>query len=1011
MSYSSDRREFFKKLAFFGLVSSTGGWLVSCDDAEIQPENLEGGVFQVWREMQQLIQSSPDCLIKAYERVKESKDPKEMLAFVRDSIFLIPANEASLRGMGTAMRGGIRGVLRDGFATPREKAEVLRQLFEESGIKADVVFERTDFDEEKVKSLFFRPKENEILTDLNEGQLDRWMKMLQLSESDLEELTFINSGEKEAEKLVNRLWNLIPEKEKIRFHDFDFRWDNSRCPAVQFQWENKTLIAHLFDPNVPFGEAFNAGNKVRSADPAEYTLDQVEFRLSYRDNINPAEEKILLTKNYEAKDLIGRQVHLGFYHGLDWMEQVSTSFNQVRVFTPAISIERPDLSEDEQVDLAQLGETITLEGQKIEVDEKAKIIRVNGFPINWTEESTRAKDVSELKLKITAGLPSLVKIEVWPTDQEGNLVEGLMASDFEFLENDLPLSPLMESNEIAPKVLILYDTSLSMPVEYRNEGMEAFLEKLEDGLRQDFPKASVTSWATDSSLYKWLKKASRTSFDLILFATDGDNKDDLKEGDLEAFRAGPPVIVLDVFNSTRASSREVFKNLSVSSEGKIINAQDQSDAQKEILKQLSLLELPPYVFTFYGSLQSESNEIKVSVDSERVSTSETYQFKFRERSQSIGPKIIGIYLKVKFGNQTTERVLAGWDPVIEEETQIGKTHSDEVRNLFFGSVIIGAEGQGPTFANALNELLEYRLSNQSWIEAVKAENHDQAIEAIEKSNWIYDPLMIHLLAPLPDQVTKDSLTFASGIRLVIIKRSAGINQEFSEDSVDILPTSNFVTISEGLEKSFRLNLKKTAHLALVEGSFFEESTLSLLANSDLISSDEAKNEDWFEEQLRDGPYASFFREYWSRTGSEVKIFGKDLNSLAYWQIDKKTGELLGILPDQTGGGKRKVYTQYDDLNTVIKNYTRTLNKNPGRSIGFLGFHLMLLRLYAIASHAIKTMDTRNLEQDVLNALQMRACDAAWYIHSGLSGRPQKIMGGLAKLISMMDKTSDDFPCE
>lgn len=1010
MPYSSDRREFFKKLAFFGLVSSTGGWLASCDDPEQDLENLNGGVFQVWREMQQLIQSSPDCLTQAYNQVKESKDPKQQLAFVRDSIFLIPASEASLRGMGSAMRGGIRGVLRGGFATPREKAEVLRQLFEDSGIKATVVFERTDFDLEMVKSLFFRPRENQILGGLNESQINRWMKMLELSESDLQELTFINSQEKEAEKLANRLWELIPEKDQIRFHDFDFRWDNSRCPAVQFQWENKTLIAHLFDTTVPFGEAFDASGRVRSADPAEYILDQVEFSLSYRDSIQPSEEKILLSKNYEAKDLIGRQLHLGFYHGLDWLEMASTSFNQVRVFTPILSTESTELTEDERVELTELGETITLEGQKIELDEKRKTIRVNGFPISWVEESTKAKEVKELKLKIIAGLPSLVKAELWPTDESGKLVEGLMASDFIFLENGLPISPLMESNEIAPKVLILFDTSLSMPIDYRNEGMVAFLEKLEEGIRQDFPKASVTSWATDSSLYKWLKKASQTSFDLILFATDGDNKDELKEGDLDAFRAGPPVVVLDVFNSTRASSREVFENLSVSSEGKIINAQDQSDAQKEILKQLSLLELPPYVFTFYGSLQSETKEIKVSVDSERVSSRETYQFKFREEPLTIGPKVIGVYLKIKVGNQTIERVLAGWDPVLEELGQIDKTHADEVRNLLFGSVIIGVEGQGPTFANALNELLEYRLSKQAWIDAVKAENLDQALEELEKINWTYDPLMIHLLAPLPDQVTKDSLTFASGIRMVIVKRITGINQEFSEDSVDILPTANFLTISDKPENSFQVNLKKTAHLALVEGAFFEESTSSLLADADLISTNTAKNEDWFEEQLRNGPYAKFIREYWSRAGSDVKIFGKELETLAYWQIDRKTGELLGILPDQTGGGKRNVYTRYDDINMVLRAYTRHFKQNPGRSIGFIGYQLILVKLYAIASHAIQTMDTSNLEEDVLRALQMDACDAARWIHGGMTGQPEKVMGGLSKLIGMMDKMGNYLPC-
>jgi len=66
MSYSSDRREFFKKLALFSLVSSTGGWLVSCDDAELSPENLEGGVFQVWKEMQELLRTSPEHLGQHY---------------------------------------------------------------------------------------------------------------------------------------------------------------------------------------------------------------------------------------------------------------------------------------------------------------------------------------------------------------------------------------------------------------------------------------------------------------------------------------------------------------------------------------------------------------------------------------------------------------------------------------------------------------------------------------------------------------------------------------------------------------------------------------------------------------------------------------------------------------------------------------------------------------------------------------------------------------------------------
>ena len=87
--------------------------------------------------------------------------------------------------------------------------------------------------------------------------------------------------------------------------------------------------------------------------------------------------------------------------------QASTSFNQVRIFTPGLSLESSDLSEKEQIKNAAIGETITLEGQEIKVDEKNKTIHVDGFPIAWVEESEKAKEVSELKLK-NHGRPSCI---------------------------------------------------------------------------------------------------------------------------------------------------------------------------------------------------------------------------------------------------------------------------------------------------------------------------------------------------------------------------------------------------------------------------------------------------------------------------------------------------------------------------------------------------------------------------------------------------------------------------
>jgi hypothetical protein len=135
-----------------------------------------------------------------------------------------------------------------------------------------------------------------------------------------------------------------------------------------------------------------------------------------------------------------------------------------------------------------------------------------------------------------------------------------------------------------------------------------------------------------------------------------------------------------------------------------------------------------------------------------------------------------------------------------------------------------------------------------------------------------------------------------------------------------------------------------------------------------------------------------------------------MQTQAFWQIHQNTGELYGILPDMTGGGKDQVYTKYDDLHHVLQGYAEKLGEDEGAGINYAAYGLILLKLYSIAAHALETMDTNGMEEEVMLALQMRACHVAWFIHGGMVGRPQKLMGGVAKLISMMDRTDNGYPC-
>jgi len=1005
----NSRRDFLKRLAMIGLFSGVPPLLQSCSEKTVFQSETEG-VFGVWEEMLQAIQTSPDFLSKRIEGLIAGKHPQAMFDFVRDEINLVPTSSSSLRGMGTAMRYGIDGVLRDGFATPREKAELLYQMFQKAGISSRVVFERTDFKVEEVPGLFFRPIERKVDPGISDTQYRNWEKILN-SNSKAQSLDYVDQNNEESKVLADKLWEMIPEKEKIRYQKFDFRWDNARTPAVAFEWEGETRYAHLFDPSVPFGQLKNPkANQVTEAGEAAYIGDKVQVIVTYRDGINPRVEHDLIENEWPVEQLISKQLQLSFLHGLNLSEQASTRIGSLRIFTPAMTYQSFEHSWEEMEERSVFGNPITLEGRVIDLS--GNIPKIGNLALIQKTDPYLVKKVQELEIKAIPGSFPLVKLEVTPKDANGDFVEGLSAGDFQILDNGREVQALMETNQPTPRVLVLYDTSLSMPKEYFGEKMDAFLEKLEADILKNYPGAQVNTWKTDSNLYTWLMKASKTSHDLIIFATDGDNGDELKESYKPIFAAGPPAIVLNVYNSTESHRKVSFENMANLTGGVILDAKDQQATLNRLLTYLKYMDIPPYVFTYYASGQSASHEVKVGIDQNRLQVLQKFDFLINESGESpVGQKMIGLYLTVKVGRQEVKRVLAGWDPVTENKIEPQQSHFEEVRDLMLGSILIGIEGEGPTYATALSDLLRYRLSKKNWIETIKAKDVKKAIEASHSQSYAFDPILIHLLAPLNDAVTHESLTFASGPRMVIIKRSMGIGKDVSPTSFDYLPTAQFVTLAHHPEDAFRTNMRQTAKMAILEKSFYEESTFQLLADAKLISDQEARNQEGFREKIRQGEDAGFWYERVFRSGNTYKIFDQNMQTKAFWQIHQNSGELYGILPDMTGGGKKKVYTKYDDLQHVLQGYAEKLGEDEGAGINYAAYGLILLKLYSIAAHALETMDTTGMEEEVMLALQMRACHMAWFIHGGMVGRPQKLMGGVAKLISMMDRTDNGYPCQ
>jgi hypothetical protein len=324
--------------------------------------------------------------------------------------------------------------------------------------------------------------------------------------------------------------------------------------------------------------------------------------------------------------------------------------------------------------------------------------------------------------------------------------------------------------------------------------------------------------------------------------------------------------------------------------------------------------------------------------------------------------------------------------------------------MFLGNILISVEGEGPTLSAALSDILKYRLSTRKWGEAVIQNEIEKAVEAFQEGGFMYDENLASLMQPLQNAVTADSLTFAAGPRISIVKTWPGINREFSKYSFDFLPTSNYTTLSNNPLEGFKTTLNKTAQLAILENNFFDTNTLSVLAPKNIISSQEANNTDWFRQLYREGPDARFWYEKISRGDGSFKFFDQSATEKAFWRIDERTGELYGLLPDMTGGGTNHIQAQLDELSRVMNAYSLYFSAMGVASlpIGIATVYgLMLVRLYAIVCEALIVMDTTGMNEKIIAAMQQFACNVKKEIMLATLGPVGTAISGLDNLIGLM----------
>ena len=760
--------------------------------------------------------------------------------------------------------------------------------------------------------------------------------------------------------------------------DNNFTAPIAGIPSVAYIEDGEEKYAHIFDPSIPFGTLHPKNNqkKVQEASELDDLNNDVSLTLSYRSVLEPRNEKELLVGKWSLKDLIGSTVSLQFLNNMDFKKQVTSTISQISSFTPCFSFQKIGEDKKYMEDLTFMGEPINLSAKEVL---KKQNINTNLANLKQLSLPANTDKVEYLKINVISNLFPQALLEIFPTDTNGNVVEGLTASNFVLTDNENPVIGILEQNVVAPNVVVLYDISGSMPVKYREEGhMQEFTRELENLVQEFYPHAKITAQATGSDIYTSLLRAKQSDFDLIMYATDGDNDDLFDPQYLEVYESGQPMVILEVIPK-HPTYDELKKNISnlIS-----ISALDREALKLEIKKTLSELSFPPYVMNFNSFGEDLEHTLKVKLNDKNIIGETTFRFP-TQNDLFLGDRMMGLYLTIKSKNTEVRRTLAGWDNQVDYFER-SRAHVDEVHEMMLGGATIAFEGEAPSLSIRLSEYLTALISNEKWFNAHREGDVENAVKYLEEGSLSYPSMLLTMMQTPSDALDKETITFPRGFRSCIIKTKPALYSTQSLVSFDYLPTSDYSTVSKSGDgkTNFQETLKKTMQFAVLEAKMFQDSTIQQLKNKKLIHLEKAKKDPRFNYTIMKEKNPVFSERIFSE--SDLTFFDDSLSSTAYFTIDNYTGELFANLPDGTGGGGNSVEIQLQEVQRVVDAYQQLISAlQLGMSVPGVGtfplgvvaaYSVTLVQLYAHVSEALIIMDASNLDDDVKLAMVRLACN-------------------------------------
>lgn len=855
--------------------------------------------ISVWNEVRQAVRTSPDHLAERAAEVVAGKDPEAIFAFVRDRIRTVPPKPGFSQALNHTI-WGTEATLRCGAGTPREQAELLAELYNRAGFDATVVQGRLDPSIDPtglvgpVDDLVFDPL-------VDPARVDLWLTVLGVEEVGPFE-PFDLDGELSG-PIADEVLARLPAG--LSAEPFDYVVD--LMPLVEVNANGAVLYANPLVPDAVFGEPY--ADQLNIAPPARSPGD-VEVELQVAMSTDPARRRTMARATWPIPSLVGRRVIARFVPEGEPEVTFFTPANQLRAFTGVVALDDPHLAIEDAPENAVIGTTVTIGGDILEASEDG--LAVNDLPFG--AEPGAESNVASLKLNLSAAAFPLVRLRVGAFDGAGEPVLGVPADAFTIEEDGVGLPfTLRQTRPPSPRVLLLLDTSNSIPPEFRGDDLATLSRRLvEDVLAvhddAQFLIAGVANglagvahlWTNDPDEVtleagrvvgygsEFMAAAADAHFHsptVVVLITDGQSTD--IEDELVVARpqlaAGPPVISLLVGEPDLLVPQEIADL----SGGAVYTPADHDEVISAVLSHLADREIQPLEFEYEApedGLPLRTVELRTTT----VAAQATYDVPPPvERLQP--PAVSGIYLVVRKDGVEIIRTLAGIpvetaksESVLDADTRL------EVRAALFGTAMLSVEGSSPTISAWLDDILTARLTWQPLFDAVASGKAEDRLNAI-KAGFKQVPEELMLLHAGFD----DPLTFEVSPRMVLLSRRPTWDGRDIKRA-DILPFTRFATAGLDRAAAFNATVQETARLAAAEAHLYEDATVARLMGRPyeyLPASGVAS---------REGPLAD-----WARVidlyGQFERLLPADGEPFGMWAVDQN-GTLLGILPDGSGGG-------------------------------------------------------------------------------------------------------------